>query len=168
MFIVSSSSAVLQKHSISTMILTGAGAVNLGMFVVTGTVYIYKLYGEVTSTLTGTIQTPYLVLDDSSTSIELTDSNGVDPGISAAGIGSFLGKVAPNTSSIAYASSATGTEEETTSAGIGVFEEFVVGKKLGASTNIQLRYTGQGSSGGTILWHAHWIPLSTDGALTGN
>jgi len=137
----------------------GAGSVNL--YQVTGIVKVHYIYGIVDVVIDADVTGAFLELDDAGATVDLTLAAG--PDISAAPVGSYLGKVNVTGTALAYVTSATANISEQALSGI-LGQVVVIQKTGGVATYIRMTNAGAGASG-KIHWYCKWEKMSRDATL---
>ncbi len=140
------------------------------LFVVTGIVRVFTLYGYVeTATLDAAITACWWDLfPTAGASVPLTKEAGA-PAMSDFEVGSLIIKddIAANMATVKRANAGIFLEESSNYK--KPFKPFIVGKKNGAVTQIRFMYTAGGAYGastGKIDFIVVWEPVSDDGELT--
>ena len=134
------------------------------MFTLTGAVQVFGLWGEVTTALSSNVTAAHVRLNDQAATLDITLNTGVT--LSSLGVGTVIFKEGLTAAALVAKSVAAGYFEETTPAGQLPWTPFLIGKKTGAVTTVDFRYTTTNApSSGAILWHAQWMPLTSDGNL---
>jgi len=138
---------------------------SVDIFELTGSVYVTRLWGIVTTVISTNIDAVHLRLDDGSTQVTMTGVAGVD--ISAFEAGSLLTKelIATGLLIISQADQPRLSEPNSTAAMPGFTDSCYVANPA-ATTDIEVRFsTTDAPSSGAIEWFAEWVPLSDDGNL---
>lgn len=131
------------------------------IFGLTGTINIINLYGVVTTPLGSNVTAAAWRLNDQSAQTDITLGTGTT--ISSAGVGSFIAKLAISTSALTFRNTTAGWVSD----GTTNIAHTIIGKKLGAATNIEFVYTTTNTpTSGVIQFFAQYVPLSSDGLLT--
>jgi len=137
----------------------GAGSTNL--YQVTGIVKVHYIYGIVEVVIDADVTGAFLELDDAGATVDLTLAAG--PDISAAPVGSYLGKLNIATSALGYVTSATANISEQALSGI-LGQVVVIQKTGGVATYIRMTNAGAGATG-KIHWYCKWEKMSRDATL---
>jgi hypothetical protein len=139
---------------------TGSQAV----FTLTGTVWVYALWGEVTTVISSNHTAGHLRLNDQTATVDVTLNTGIT--LSALLAGTMIYKEGLTAAALTLKNNATGTLEEPAAAGTPTFSPFVIQKKTGATTTLDYRYTTTNTPAtGVIQFTALWLPMSSDGNL---
>lgn len=138
-------------------------------FTVTGTVLIKALWGEVTTAIGSNHTAAHFRLNDQTAQIALTEAvTGATLSSFAAGSAVFAWGAPTATlevknASVGFTSNAF---DLTGSSSSKLMVEILVGKKSGALTQIEYRYTTTNApTSGAMRVYCKYVPLSADGAL---
>ena len=150
------------KNSMALTVSNTTGSI--ATFTVTGSVFVYALWGEVTTVLSSNVTAAFFRINDQSAQVDVTLNTGVT--LSAAPVGSIVSRTGIVSTALTLKSNAAGAFQDATTAGNDVYTPFNLVKKSGAVTTLDFRYTTTNTpSTGVILWTALWMPLSGDGNL---
>ncbi len=154
-----------QKSQTSKTLSANNTSANPPIFRVTGSIWVLKLYGVVTTVLGSNNTAASFRLNDQTAQIALTAAAGTT--LSAAPVGSMILKDSLAATALTLKSSAAGAVDEPAAANQPLFQEFAITKKTGANTDIEFRYTTTNTpTSGVIQFFLEWVPLSADGAVT--
>lgn len=139
---------------------------NVPIFRITGTVEVKGLYAIVTTVLGANHTGSFFRLNDQTAQTNITQS--VAPtALSAAAVGTFIGKTALSATIATVQTPAAGRFYESATAGIPLLAGFFVTKKTAANTDIEYTYsTTDAPTSGAIQFFLEWIPRSADAAVT--
>lgn len=131
---------------------------------VTGTVWIAKLGGVVTTNLSNNHTAAHFRVNDQTATPAITLATGTT--MSSLLAGSSFAKTALTAVALTKFDNAAGVFSESATAGIPLHAGFQVVKKTAANTDIEYRYTTTNTPAtGQIEFFCEWIPISSDGAL---
>lgn len=134
------------------------------VFTLTGTVWIYALWADVTTVISANHTAAHLRLNDQTATVDVTLATGIT--LSALAVGTVIYKEGLTAAALALKDNVAGFFEEPASAGQPSFAPFVIGKKNAATTTLDYRYsTTDAPSSGVLTFNALWLPMSTDGNL---
>lgn len=157
------SATQLASKSITLNVNNTTGSI--ATFTVTGQVLIMGFWMVPTTVFSANVTAAHLRLNDQTATIDISLAAGV--ALSAAPVGSFIGRTGLAAAALTLKSNATGAFLDGNAAGLTIFTPFMVEKKSGAATTIDFRYTTTDApSSGAATVYAMWIPLTSDGALT--
>lgn len=162
--LISGASRLRQAKSSITLSVSNTTGSTV-VFTIKGFVQILGIWGEVTTVISANHTKGHLRTNDQSATIDITESV-TGTTLSALAVGTLIYKESLAASALQLKSNAAGCMEEPASAGQPAMSPFIVGKKTGAVTTIDYRYTTTDApSSGVIQFNALWIPLSADGNL---
>lgn len=155
------------RTSVSKTLSANNTTANVQLWRVTGSVYINKIYGIVTTAIGANHTGAYLRLNDQTAQQDITLSTG-GATLSALPAGSLIHKDSLAGSDVlTVVSNATGVMYETGTPGVDLSQGFALVKKTGANTDIEYTYTTTDTpTSGVIQFFVEYVPLSADGALT--
>lgn len=135
-------------------------------FTVTGTVLIKALWGEVTTAIGSNHTAAHFRLNDQTAQISITAAAG--SALSSFAVGSWVGRCGASAADVLTVKNANaGFFSEDVAFTGEFFVPFLVGKKSGALTQVEYRYsTTDAPTSGAMRVYCKYIPLSADGALT--
>lgn len=146
--------------------LDGTGAQSDNLFLVTGSVEVIAIWGEVTSITNNSVcDVCSWVFNDGSDTAITESSFGADLG--GLTIGSMIFKDTTAGSSLTYADTITGNFND--GGGSGYFTTFCpfrLTAKNGTSCYIKFKFTGDASTNYQITHSLRFNPLSSDGSVT--
>lgn len=134
------------------------------MFTITGVVDILALFGVVTTVLGSNLTDCHIRTNDQTANIDLSLNTGLT--LSSLVAGSAIYKNDLLTAILLKKDAAVGFVRENSVAGGPLYQQFGIGKKNGATTTLDFRYsTTNTPTSGVIRWGALWVPISSDGNL---
>lgn len=135
------------------------------VFTVTGVVLIEAFYGVVTTIISSNHTAGHIRLNDQTATLDLSEAaTGIT--LSNFEVGTLIFKESLLATALQSKRADVGFIEESAAAGTPAFTRFIVGKKNGATTTLDYRYsTTNAPSSGAIRFGALWLPLSADGNL---
>lgn len=134
------------------------------LFRLTGSVYVFGIWGIITTVLSSNITAAYLRLNDQTAQSDITLATGTT--LSSAALASLLIKKGLAGAAITLLTSAQERVSEPTALETQIFSPFIIVKKPAANTDIEFVYsTTNTPATGRIKFYARYFPLSDDGAL---
>lgn len=153
------------RSSYSTIALSANNTTaSVVVFTLTGVVRVYDIWGVVSTVIGSNHTAGYLQLNDQTATPDITLATGVT--LSSLAVGTLIYKEGMTADALKLKDNAAGFFEEPASAGASSTSPFIIGKKTGAVTTIDYRYstTNTPTTGG-IRWGVTWFPWSDDGNL---
>jgi len=155
---------VIQQQSVVKTTNANNTTANVPLFRVTGIVRILKLYGVVTTVLGATHTLAFFRLNDQTAQPAITLA--VGPTLSAAAVGTIIGKLGLAAAALTASTAAAGRVVEPTTLETLAFSEFLVVAKGGANTDIEYSYaTLDAPTSGAIQFFVEYQAISANGAL---
>lgn len=155
---------IVREAKATTTLIVNNTTGSAVIFTLTGAVQVLALWGEVTTALSSNVTAAFVQLNDQTASPDITLATGVT--LSSLGVGTLIVKEGLTAAALVAKDVAAGYFEESTPAGQPSFTPFIIGKKTGATTTVDFTYTTTNTpSSGAILWHALWLPLTSNGNL---
>jgi hypothetical protein len=134
------------------------------LFRLTGSVYVFALWGVVMTVLSSNNTAAYLRLNDQSAQSDITLNTGTT--LSSAAVGSLIVKKGLAGAAVTLLTSAQERVSEPTTLETILFSPFLIVKKSAANTDIEFVYTSTNTPAtGAIKFYARYFPLTDDGAL---
>ncbi len=137
------------------------------IFTVTGTVEIRGLWGVVTTVLSSNITAAYYRLNDQTAQPAISLATGTT--LSSAAVGSIISRGRLAATALAFIDTAAGRVTEASAVNLQYFSPFLLTQKTGGiKSDVEFTYTTTNTPAtGAIQFFIKWLPISTDGAITG-
>lgn len=131
---------------------------------ITGSIYVHRLYGVVTTVLSSNHTAAHWRLEDGTNTPAVTLATGTT--LSSATVGSVISKGGLAAAALTLTQADQARVFESATAGVVPFSPFVCLAKNGATTTLVYRYTTTNTPAtGAIQMFMEWEPLSADGAV---
>ncbi len=158
------SSATIRSTKSHTLIGNNT-TVNVPLFRVTGIIEVKGLHGTVTTVIGANHTASLFRLNDQTAQVAISAAAGT--ALSAAAVGTWLGKVGLAAAATNVQTAAAGRILEPTTLETLELSEFLVVAKNGANTDIEYQYaTTDAPTTGVINFVLDWIPLSASASVT--
>lgn len=148
----------------SKTLIGNNATVAVPLFRITELVYIFRLWGTVTTVLGSNVTATYFRINDQTAQADITLSTGTT--LSSAAAGTFLGKTALAASALTVKTATAGKIGEPGTVNQSFFQEFELQAKPAANTDIEFVYTTTNTpTSGVIQFFIQYMPLSANGGL---
>lgn len=135
------------------------------VFHVTGTVLVYAIWGNITTTLGANNTAAYWRLNDQAAQVDITLATGTT--LSGAAAGSTIVKKGLAAAALALLNNSAGRVSEPTTLETLYFSQFVALQKTAATTDIEFVYTTTDTpTSGVINFYVQYIPIGSGSRIT--
>ncbi len=161
--VVRSSRRQVDTKSISTN--ANNTTVSVGLFRVTGSVYVYKLYGVVTTVLSSNQTAAHWRLEDGTNTPAVSLAAGTT--VSSATVGALISRTGLAATALSLSNGDQARVLDANSAGNDGLSSFMIIQKNGTNSDLVYRYsTTNAPATGAIQFFMEWEPLSAGATVT--
>lgn len=153
------------RNTVSKTINANNTTVSVPLFRITGSIYVKRLYGVVTTVLGSNHTAAHWRLEDGTNTPAVTLATGTT--LSSANVGSLIQKKGLAAAALTLSQADQVRISEHATSGMDPDAPFSVVQKNGANSDLVYRYTTTNApTSGVIQFFLDWEPLSADAAVT--
>lgn len=156
----------IQRETVSKTLSANNTTASVGLFRVTGSVYIHRLYGVVTTVLGSNNTAAHWRMEDGTNTPAISVATGTT--LSSAPVGSVISRTGLVATALTLNDASQVRVLDAASAGNDGMSPFIITQKAATNSDIVFRYTTTNTpTSGVIQFFVEWEPLTAGSGVVG-